>query len=109
EETAESYGLGELGSSIFDLGGRGSIATPDEVLRTKFKEPRSPEEDLMDLLKNDEALKALLETGREKGYLTYGQVNEYLADDAVNPEKPDQLLMMLEEQGIELHDETEAE
>src|SRR5437016_10953079 len=57
----------------------------------------------------DEGLKTLLETGKDKGYLTYSQVNEYLPDDAVNPEKLDQLLMILEEQGIELIDETEAE
>src|SRR5437660_2943508 len=63
----------------------------------------------MDLVKNDEGLKTLLDSGREKGYLTYSQVNEYLPDDAVNPEKLDQLLMLLEEQGIELIDESEAE
>src|SRR5438552_1929015 len=63
----------------------------------------------MDLVKNDEGLKTLLESGRDKGYLTYSQVNEYLPDDAVNPEKLDQLLLLLEEQGIELIDESEAE
>src|SRR5438094_10615758 len=57
----------------------------------------------------DEGLKTLLETGKDKGYLTYSQVNEYLPDDAVNPEKLDQLLLILEEQGIELIDESEAE
>src|SRR5437763_8178234 len=66
------------------------------------------EGDLMDL-KLDEGLKALLDSGKNKGYLTYGQVNEYLPDDAVNPEKLDQLLLVLEEQGIELIDESEAE
>src|SRR5437763_5983683 len=60
-------------------------------------------------VKLDEGLKTLLESGREKGYLTYGQVNDVLPDDAVNPEKLDQLLMVLEEQGIELIDESEAE
>jgi len=60
-------------------------------------------------LKMDEGLKALLESGKHKGYLTYTQVNDYLPDDAVNPEKLDQLLLVLEEQGIELIDETEAE
>src|SRR3982074_2361176 len=59
--------------------------------------------------KIDEGLKALLESGKEKGYLTYSQVNDYLPDDAVNPEKLDQLLLILEEQGIELIDESEAE
>jgi len=60
-------------------------------------------------LKMDEGLKALLDTGKEKGYLTYSQVNDYLPDDAVNPEKLDQLLLILEEHGIELIDESEAE
>jgi RNA polymerase primary sigma factor len=60
-------------------------------------------------LKVDEGLKALLESGKGKGYLTYGQVNDYLPDDAVNPEKLDQLLLILEEHGIELIDESEAE
>ncbi|HXG11359.1 MAG TPA: RNA polymerase sigma factor RpoD [Gemmataceae bacterium] len=59
--------------------------------------------------KIDEGLKALLEQGKEKGYLTFSQVNDYLPDDAVNPEKLDQLLMLLEDQGIELIDESEAE
>ena len=43
-------------------------------------------------MKLDDGLKALLESGKEKGYLTYSQVNDYLPDDAVNPEKLDQLL-----------------
>src|SRR5947208_11581482 len=60
-------------------------------------------------VKIDEGLKALLESGKDKGYLTYSQVNDYLPDDAVNPEKLDQLLLVLEEQGIELIDESEAE
>jgi RNA polymerase primary sigma factor len=60
-------------------------------------------------LKLDEGLKSLLDQGKEKGYLTYSQVNDYLPDDAVNPEKLDQLLLVLEEHGIELIDESEAE
>src|SRR5215475_15902573 len=59
--------------------------------------------------KMDEGLKALIESGKHKGYLTYSQVNDYLPDDAVNPEKLDQLLLVLEEHGIELIDESEAE
>jgi RNA polymerase primary sigma factor len=60
-------------------------------------------------LKADEGLKTLLDSGKERGFLTYGQVNDYLPDDAVNPEKLDQLLLILEEHGIELIDESEAE
>ncbi len=59
--------------------------------------------------KIDDGLKTLLESGKEKGYLTYSQVNDHLPDDDANPEKIDQLLILLEEQGIELIDESEAE
>ena len=60
-------------------------------------------------LKVEDGLKALLDSGKRKGYLTFAQVNEFLPDDAVNPDKLDQLLQVLEEQGIELIEESEAE
>jgi RNA polymerase primary sigma factor len=60
-------------------------------------------------LKLEDGLKALFDSGKRKGYLTFAQVNEFLPDDAVNPDKLDQLLQVLEEQGIELIEESEAE
>src|SRR5277367_6073391 len=60
-------------------------------------------------LKLDEGLKTLIDSGKVKGYLTYSQVNEFLPDDAVNPEKLDQLLLLLEEQGIDLIDEADID
>jgi RNA polymerase primary sigma factor len=61
-------------------------------------------------VKLDEGLKALLDAGKEKKYLTFTQVNDYLPDDtATNSEKLEQLLVVLEENGIELIDESEAE
>jgi RNA polymerase primary sigma factor len=51
----------------------------------------------------------LVQLGKEQGYLTYTQVNQYLSGDAANPEKLDQVLTILEEQGIELIDDSEAE
>src|SRR5437764_9894475 len=59
--------------------------------------------------KIDDSLKVLLESGKEKGFLTYDQVNDHLPDDDTNPEKIDQILILLEDQGIELIDEAEAE
>src|ERR687883_409668 len=59
--------------------------------------------------KIDDGLKALIESGKEKGYLTYSQVNDHLPDDDANPEKIDQLLMLLEREGIELIDESEVD
>ena len=57
----------------------------------------------------DKDLQDLVATGKDQGYLTYDQVNDYLPDEAVNPEKLDNLLMALEDQGIELVNEVPAE
>src|SRR5262249_41739138 len=59
--------------------------------------------------KIDDGLRALLESCKDKGYITYAQVNEVLPDDDANPEKIDQLLMLLEQESIELIDEAEVE
>src|SRR5438876_12437057 len=61
------------------------------------------------MIQIDDGLRALLDTGKEKGYLTYSQVNDHLPDDDANPEKIDQLLLLLEREGIELIDEAEVE
>jgi RNA polymerase primary sigma factor len=52
--------------------------------------------------KLDEPLTALIAEGRKRGYLTYTQINNYLPDEAVNPEKLDDLLMLLEEHGLDI-------
>jgi RNA polymerase primary sigma factor len=50
----------------------------------------------------DEDLKALISKGKSQGFITYDEVNEYLPDEAVTPEKLDNLLIALDELGIEL-------
>jgi RNA polymerase primary sigma factor len=50
----------------------------------------------------DDSLKVLIETGQEQGFLTFSQVNSYLPDEAVNPVKLDNLLMSMEELGLEI-------
>ncbi len=50
----------------------------------------------------DNKLSELIKTGQQQGYLTFSQVNLYLPDEAVNPEKLDNLMMSLEELGMEI-------
>jgi RNA polymerase primary sigma factor len=50
----------------------------------------------------DANLNRLIETGKQQGFLTFTQVNDYLPDEAVNPEKLDNLLMSLDELGLEI-------
>jgi RNA polymerase primary sigma factor len=54
---------------------------------------------------SNKELQELVATGNAQGYLTYDQVNDYLPDEAVTPEKLDSLLIALEEMGIELVNE----
>ena len=49
-------------------------------------------------------LQTLVVKGRGQGYLTYDDVNSYLPDQDVTPEKLDNLLVALDEMGIELLD-----
>ncbi|MBT6494554.1 MAG: RNA polymerase sigma factor RpoD [Planctomycetaceae bacterium] len=50
----------------------------------------------------DNELQKLIETGTQQGFLTFSQVNEYLPDEAVNPEKLDHLLSSMEELGLDI-------
>ena len=59
--------------------------------------------------KLDEGLKTLLDLGKRRGFLTFDQVNDYLPDEATSPERIHGLLETLDEMGIELINEDEAE
>jgi RNA polymerase primary sigma factor len=51
---------------------------------------------------SDKDLQELVALGKSQGYLTYDQVNEVLPDEDVDPDKLDNLLVALEDLGIEL-------
>jgi len=55
------------------------------------------------------SVKKIIAKGKERGYLTYEEMNEDLPDEAVSPDKLDSLLMTLDELGIELLDESEVD
>lgn len=52
--------------------------------------------------KVDETLNQLIILGSKQGHLTFTQVNNYLPNEAVSPEKLDNLLMSLEDLGMEI-------
>jgi len=55
----------------------------------------------------DNRVKAILDLGTSRGYLTYEELNEKLPDEVVSPDKLDSLLMMIDEMGIRLIDESD--
>ncbi len=63
----------------------------------------------MESTQQQKDLNSLIAKGKEQGYLTYDEVNDYLPDEDVSPEKLDNLIIALEEQGIELVDEAPEE
>ncbi len=52
-------------------------------------------------------ISAIVEKGKKRGYLTYEEMNNELPDEAVSPNRLDNLLMTLDEMGVTLLDEAE--
>jgi len=55
----------------------------------------------------EQSLKLLIQQGKEKGFVTYEELNDLLPEDAIAPEKIDKILMTLDELGIDIVDEAE--
>ena len=55
------------------------------------------------------AVKELLERGSKRKFLTWEELNEILPDEAISPDKLETIMMTLEDHGIEMIDEIEAE
>ena len=53
----------------------------------------------------DKEMQDLAAKGKSQGYLTYDEVIRYLPDEAVDPDKLDNLLILMDEMGIELVNE----
>ncbi len=50
----------------------------------------------------DPELQQLVDLGRKQGYLTFSEVSDYLPDECPTPEKLDDLLLSLEELGLQI-------
>ncbi|WP_372716626.1 sigma-70 family RNA polymerase sigma factor [Novipirellula sp.] len=55
----------------------------------------------------DQDLSQLIARGTKDGFLTYDEVNAYLPDEDVNPEKLDRLMQAIERHGIQLIEKAE--
>ena len=49
-------------------------------------------------------LKLLIAKGKEQGYLTYREVNDHLPDEIVDPEQIDDIIGMINDMGIPVHE-----
>lgn len=50
-------------------------------------------------------LKELIAKGKMQGFLTYSEVNDHLPSDIVDPEQMEDIIGMINEMGIEVHED----
>ena len=56
------------------------------------------------LAQQQSRLKDLISRGREQGYLTYGEVNDHLPDEITDPEQIEDIIGMINDMGIAVHE-----
>ena len=54
--------------------------------------------------KQAQQLKELIARGKEQGYLTYTEVNDHLPNDIVDPEQIEEIVNMINDMGITVHE-----
>ena len=58
----------------------------------------------MDQQQQESRLKSLIARGKEQGYLTYAEVNDHLPDEIVDPEQIEDIISMINDMGIQVHE-----
>lgn len=79
-------------------GGKRGKADPKDLIA---RGPVSPEE--YEARRN--RLKQLIKLGKDRGYLTYGEINDHLPDDLVDAEAIDGIISTFSDMGIAVYDQ----
>ncbi|MCB1749660.1 MAG: RNA polymerase sigma factor RpoD, partial [Gammaproteobacteria bacterium] len=58
----------------------------------------------MDNSDQQSQLKLLISKGKEQGFLTYHEVNDHLPNDIVDPEQIEDIINMINDMGITVHE-----
>ena len=53
---------------------------------------------------DESQLKLLIAKGKEQGFITYHEVTEHLPDEIVDPEQIEDIINMITDMGIEVHE-----
>ncbi|WP_334223784.1 RNA polymerase sigma factor RpoD [Thiosocius teredinicola] len=61
-------------------------------------------EDQMDRQEQQSSIKDLIAKGKEQGFLTYAEVNDHLPDSIVDPEQIEDIVRMINDMGISVHE-----
>ena len=84
-----------------------------EHAKDKDPDALAPEEDEKGAAirneKIEKTIKAIVAKGKERGFLTYEELNDALPDEIISPARLDSLLMTFDEMGIQLLDEADVQ
>ena len=59
---------------------------------------------IMSIQDQQSQIRELIARGKEQGYLTYAEVNDHLPDDIVDPEQIEDIIGMINDMGISVHE-----
>ncbi|MCL4725058.1 MAG: RNA polymerase sigma factor RpoD, partial [Rhodocyclaceae bacterium] len=68
----------------------------------------APQAQPLDLETRRTRLKTLIALGKERGFLTYAEVNDHLPDDMVDAEQIESIISTFNDMGIQVFDEAPA-
>ena len=77
----------------------------DQVAEKSKMEFVSPELQEASAEERRSRLKSLIVLGKERGYLTYAEINDHLPDDVQNSEQIDGIIGMINDMGIQVYEE----
>jgi RNA polymerase primary sigma factor len=77
----------------------------DQVAEKKKIDFVSPELQEANAEERRSRLKSLIVLGKERGYLTYAEINDHLPDDVQNSEQIDGIIGMINDMGIQVYEE----
>jgi len=75
-----------------------------EVVKDSEQEQGSPEGAVAAPQDKQSLLKQLIAKGKEQGYLTYAEVNDHLPEEIVDPEQVEDIINMINDMGITVHE-----
>ena len=76
-----------------------------ERLKLAAEAALDPEAQALDAEARRSRLKTLIILGKERGYLTYAEINDHLPDDVQNSEQIDGIIGMINDMGIQVYEE----
>lgn len=107
-EISEDMTEKELAEAADALLKQAEVNDDDQDNENDTNDPNVDEEHEESEASVEEKIKALIEKGKKRGYITYEEMNNELPDTAISPNKLDNLLMTLDEIGVQLIDESDV-